>query len=122
MSNNFVHVEFAAEDPKAASEFYAALFGWKIEKAPGPMDYWMVQTAPEGEGVAGGMMQRQVPQQQILVYFQVESADEFAAKVTASGGQVVMAKHAVPGMGWFAVCLDPQNNAFALWQDDKSAA
>jgi len=122
MHHTPVHFEIPADDPEKLSGFYQDLFGWTITKAPGPVDYWMVETAPEGQGVNGGMMARQVPQQQIMVYFQVESIDDFATKAQSLGGTVVMPKHAVAGMGWFAVCLDPQNNAFALWEDDSSAA
>jgi len=27
----------------------------------------------------------------------------------------------VPGMGWFAMLIDPQGNPFALWQSDSNA-
>jgi len=27
----------------------------------------------------------------------------------------------VPGMGWFAMLIDPQGNHFALWQSDSNA-
>ena len=67
MHHTPVHFEIPADDPEKLSGFYTSLFGWKIEKAPGPMDYWMLETAPEGQGVNGGMMKRQMPQQQILV-------------------------------------------------------
>ena len=122
MHHTPIHFGIPADDVEKLAGFYRGLFGWKIEKAPGPMDYWMIEAAPAGHGVNGGMMKRQVPQQHILVFFQVESIDDFAAKASTLGGSVVMGKHAVPGMGWFAVCLDPQGNAFAMWQSDPSAA
>jgi predicted enzyme related to lactoylglutathione lyase len=117
-----VHFEIPADDPEKLGKFYKDLFGWKIEKYPGPMEYWMVETAPEGKGVNGGMMKRQMPQQQICVYFSVESVDQFAKKIKDLGGQIVFDKHAVPKMGYFAVALDPQHNAFAIWEMDPSAA
>jgi uncharacterized protein len=118
-----VHFEIPADDPEKLSTFYTGLFDWKIEKwQGGNMDYWMIQAAPEGEGVNGGMMKRQHPQQPITVYFNVESVNDFSKKVTDLGGKVLMPKTPVPAMGWFAVCLDPQNNVFALWEMDESAA
>jgi predicted enzyme related to lactoylglutathione lyase len=27
----------------------------------------------------------------------------------------------VPGMGWFAMLVDPQGNEFAMWQTDPQA-
>jgi predicted enzyme related to lactoylglutathione lyase len=55
-------------------------------------------------------------------YVNVTSVDVWSKKVTESGGQVVMPKTAVPQMGYFALCLDPEGNCFALWQDDPNAA
>ena len=38
------------------------------------------------------------------------------------GGQVVVPKMAVPGFGYFAVCLDTENNTFAIWENDVEAS
>jgi len=114
-----VHFEIPADDPERAKKFYTDLFGWKIEKTP-EMDYWMITTSGE-KAVDGGMMKRQEPKQPITNYIDVPSIDEYAAKVEKLGGKVVVPKAAVPNYGYFAVCLDTENNAFALWQSDKSA-
>jgi hypothetical protein len=122
MDHTLCHFELPADDPEALAKFYSDLFAWKIEKTPGPMDYWMIGTAPEGKGVNGGMMKRQVPEQTPLMYFQVESVDDYVAKIKSLGGMVVMDKHAVPGMGYFAVAIDPQRNPFAIWESNEAAA
>jgi uncharacterized protein len=44
------------------------LFGWKMEKFPSAMEYWMIQTQ---EGLGGGMMKREQPDQKIVDYFGV---------------------------------------------------
>jgi predicted enzyme related to lactoylglutathione lyase len=51
----------------------------------------------------------------------VKSVDEYSTKISQSGGKVVMAKKAVPGMGYFALCLDTENNSFGLWETDPNA-
>ena len=122
MNHSPIHFEIPADDEGKLAEFYKGLFGWKVEKYPGPMDYWMIETAPQGQGVNGGLMKRQAPQQQIIVYFQVESVDDYVKKIKALGGQVVMEKHPVPKMGYFAIALDPQHNAFAIWEMNPQAA
>ena len=120
-----VHFEIPADDVERAKRFYGDLFGWKIEKftGPTPMEYWMVLTGKEeGKiGVDGGMLKRQMPQQQTIVYIDVPSVDESVGKVRSLGGQVVSSKTAIPGMGYFAVCLDPENNGFGLWEDNPKA-
>lgn len=113
-----VHFEIPADDVKRAKKFYTELLGWKFEEVPG--GYWLITTSGE-KAVDGGMMKRQNPQQQITNYIDVPSADEYAAKVETLGGKVVVPKMPVPGMGYFVVCLDTENNIFALWETDKNA-
>ena len=52
------------------------------------------------------------------MYIDVPSVDEYVDRVKKLGGQVCVPKMAVPGMGYFAVCLDPENNGFGLWEDN----
>ena len=119
---SIVHFEIPVDDIERARKFYSDLFGWKIEKA-GPMDYWMINTKPSetDPGIDGGMMARQNPQQTPVNYIGVPSVDEYSAKVESHGGQVGMPKTAVPGIGYFAICLDTENNPFGIWEDNKQA-
>ena len=80
------------------------------------MEYWLIETAPESEGVNGGMMRREAPEQRPMNYVLVESVDEFSSKVTKLGGKVVVPKQEVPQMGYFAVAVDPEGNQFGLWE------
>ena len=123
-----VHFEIPTDNLQRARTFYGDLLGWKIEKYedpnnPSSMEYWLITTTDEkGEkALMGGMMQREQPQQQILNYIDVPSIDEYASKVEKLGGKVVFPKSAVPTMGYFAVCLDTENNTFALWETDRNA-
>jgi hypothetical protein len=117
------HFEIPAEDIERARRFYTELFGWKIEKTEGPMEYWLIATTDEkGEkGVGGGIMKKQHPQQAITNYIDVPSVDEYVVKVEKLGGKVVVPKMAVPKVGYFAVCTDTENNTFALWESDENA-
>ena len=51
----------------------------------------------------------------------IESVDEFVKKIKSLGGQIAVEKRAVPTMGYFAVALDPQHNAIAVWETDATA-
>jgi uncharacterized protein len=105
------------------------LFGWKIEKLPSGnsssnmKEYWMITTTDDkgNKALGGGMMKRKMPQQPNINYIDVKSVDEYSSKVETIGGKVVVSKSAVPGMGYFAVCLDTENNALAIWQSSESA-
>jgi len=124
MPHTIVHFEIPANDPEKVAGFYRSLFGWQIEKTPGEgVEYWLIQTVAEGEhGVNGGIVRRQNPHQPPLNYIGVESVDEYAAKAAALGATLVMPKQAVPGMGFFAVLLDPEGNPVALWEDNAQAS
>ena len=59
MANPFVHIELHTSDLKKAHDFYAKLFGWKLEDMPMPGgSYTMINV---GEGTGGGMMTNPAP-------------------------------------------------------------
>ena len=122
-----VHFEIPADDIERSKKFYSDLFGWKIERWPGPvsrdMEYWMVTTTDEkgNKALGGGMMKRMHPEHQIINYIDVKSVDEYSSKVQKIGGKVVVPKKGVPGMGYLAICLDTENNTLGIWETDKSA-
>lgn len=47
----------------------------------------------------------------------VESVDEYAKKIEALGGKVLVRKMEVPGVGWWASALDPEGNQFGILQN-----
>ncbi|MBW6517232.1 MAG: VOC family protein [ANME-2 cluster archaeon] len=118
-----VHFDIAADDPERAKKFYTKLFGWKIEKPPGPMEYYLIETtALDGEeGIRGGLGKRGAPEQRISNYIGVPSVDEYFAKVEKLGGKIVAPKMTVPGWGYLATCMDTENNLFGLWEEDENA-
>ena len=126
-----VHFEIPADDIERARRFYSALFRWDIEKIEvkkdgEAMDYWKISTSSTREDnseksshLEGGLMKRQHPQQPNLNYISVPSVDEYSNKVKKLGGKVVMPKTEIEGYGFFAVCIDTENNSFALWESKK---
>jgi predicted enzyme related to lactoylglutathione lyase len=114
--SSIVHFEIPAEDLQRARSFYSQLFGWKIKSMQG-MDYMMIDTF----GLGGGIMKRMHPDQQIMDYIGVSSVDEYSAKVEKLGGKILVPKKAVPGMGYFVICMDTEDNAFGIWETDSDA-
>lgn len=122
-AHTIVHFEIPADDVEKLREFYADLFGWKIEKTPGPMEYWVIETVPVDEkmmpirpGVNGGMYKKDRPERKPVNYISVESIDENIKKTKVLGGTVISPKQEVPNVGWIAVALDPEGNQFAMLQ------
>jgi uncharacterized protein len=120
--NRVVHFEISADDPERAVKFYTDVFGWEIKKWTGPQEYWLVTTGPcDGPpGINGGILKRMGPVGCVNTV-DVSDVDEFAAKITAKGGQVVMPKMAVPGIGYLVYCKDTEDNVFGIMQFDQAA-
>lgn len=115
-----IHFDISADSPERAVKFYTEVFGWKIQKWEGPMDYWLVYTG-EGPGIDGGLSRRMKPSDAIMNTIGVPSVDEYIAKIEKSGGKVIMQKTAIPGVGWFANCQDTEGNDFGIMQEDSKA-
>jgi predicted enzyme related to lactoylglutathione lyase len=124
MPNPIVHFEIPADDVARAQTFYQSVFGWKIKQMPMPaggIEYYGVTTRTEGQpGINGGLMKRNMPGQPFANYVAVKSIDEFLAKVTASGGSVILPRQEIaPGMGSIAVFKDTEENMMGLYQPSK---
>jgi predicted enzyme related to lactoylglutathione lyase len=119
--HQIVHFEIPADDVKRAQTFYKKLFGWQFSSPPGFDDYWGVDLGEDAShGI--GMMARQNPSHGPTSYIGVESVADTLTQVEQLGGNVLVPKSPVPGMGWFATCQDTEGNVFALWEEDTSAA
>ena len=122
-SATVVWFEIPAENVQRARTFYGKLFGWKIDKFPGPTvkPYWLINTGSDDASRNGGMLERQFPDHTITNYIAVPSVEKAAANVEKLGGSICMGKTAVPNMGYFVICNDTENNQFALWEANENA-
>jgi len=123
MDHTIIHFEIPANDVEKLKKFYVDLFGWKIDKVPN-MNYNSIETVPTDEkgipirlGINGGLYKRGMSQQQPVNYILVESVDQYSKKVTDFGGQIVMPKTEIKGMGWFALAKDPEGNVFGIFEN-----
>jgi predicted enzyme related to lactoylglutathione lyase len=71
LDHTVIHFEIPANYVEKIKTFYTSLFGWKIEKVPGGMEYYVITTVPVDEkgnllrpGVNGGLYKKDQPQQQ----------------------------------------------------------
>jgi predicted enzyme related to lactoylglutathione lyase len=118
-----VHFEIYADKVGRATKFYSDVFGWQVHKWDGPEDYWLVITGAEGEpGIDGAIMGRPQPGATGMNFIDVDSVDEFIAKIQANGGKLVRPKMAIPEVGYAAVCSDTEGNPVGPFQGDPSAA
>ncbi len=121
MANHpIVHVEIPAANLQAAGDFYAQVFGWKVE-VDSVYNYAMFASegGPGGGFVStevapdGGMMQYKVDS--LLVYLGSDDIEADLARIEAHGGKTVLPKTEIPQVGWFAIFTDPTGNHMALF-------
>ena len=109
--------ECFTSDPAAAADFYKAIYGWTITPQDmGPMGtYYLLK---RGDQMAGGIFKGSTPgvPSHWYSHVAVTDLDATVAKAPELGGRVVMAPTPVPGMGRFAVILDPAGADFAVFQ------
>ncbi|MDK2988515.1 MAG: uncharacterized protein PWR16_44 [Methanoculleus sp.] len=134
--NRIVHFEIHAGDPERAVKFYRDVFGREIEEwvMPGVEmkdedRYWMVTTGPGTEpGINGGLVFRRGPapaeEQPVNAYvctIGVADLDESVDAALKAGGNLVLPRMAVPGIGWLAYGRDTEGNTFGMMQPDENA-
>jgi predicted enzyme related to lactoylglutathione lyase len=130
MKNSVAHFEIYADDTEALGKFYTQLFDWQLQPVQG-MDYTWVKTVDTDDrgmptqpgGINGGLLKRPAGYKGTcwVNYVNVESLDASVARAQQLGARVMKDKSPVPGMGWFAMLVDPQGNEFAMWQNDPGA-
>jgi predicted enzyme related to lactoylglutathione lyase len=115
-----IHFEIHAQDPERCSRFYEAVFGWRIAKWDGPVDYWLVTSGPDAEpGINGAIVRRTTPaptEGQPLNAFantiQVDSIEDAERAVSEHGGTQVEPREEIPGIGRISYFKDTEGNVF----------
>ena len=114
------HLEIAASDPKAAAEFYKAVFGWKIEIEE-TMNY--VQFVAEEGGIGGAFTEvsENNPAGTLVPYVTTDDIQASLEKIGSNGGSTVVPKTEIPGFGHFAVFTDPTGNKIGLYSGNPES-
>lgn len=121
MSNRVVHFEIPCNDPEKTMTFFKDAFNWTFQQF-GNEEYWSVTTGDSNSpGINGGLMKKRDPNQPIANSIEVTDLDDQLRKIESSGGNIVVPKMAIPGVGWMAYFKDPDGNIHGVFQNDPSA-
>ena len=113
--------ELPTENPATLAQFYVELFQWDISHTPiAEFDYWRCKTG-SGSGIDGAITKPMYPGQPLTNYVTVNDIVNVIRQGEALGAKVRIPKSAVPGVGWFAILIDPAGHCLGLWQHDSSA-
>lgn len=115
----FCWSELLTSDNNSAFEFYAALFGWTVQKETNMGDVGPYRIFAVGEQAIGGVMNAppNLPMPSVwLHYINVKNLDETLAQATKLGAKLMTGPMPIPGGGQIAHMTDPQGAVFALHQ------
>ena len=113
-----IHFEIHAAETDRAERFYTGVFGWAAQRYGGPLDYRLLTTGPDDRpGINGAILQRSGPVdgQAVIAYvctIEVDSIEETERAVPAAGGEQVMDRMEVPGVGQLSYFKDTEGNIF----------
>jgi uncharacterized protein len=119
----FVWHDLMTTDVAAAKAFYAQVIGWAMQEFPGGSDYTVLSAGPVG---MGGIMAMPAEVCAMGVpphwqgYIGVDDVDAYAERVEATGGSLRHPPSDIPGVGRFAVAVDPQGAGFILFKPASS--
>ncbi|HZM32827.1 MAG TPA: VOC family protein [Acidimicrobiales bacterium] len=125
-SGHLAHFAINADDMTAARRFYGAVFGWTFE-AWGPPEFFHIHTADGTPPANAAALQarRDLAPGRPTTGFEctvaVDDVDAVTAAVRANGGEVLMEKTTLSGIGdlvWFA---DPSGNVVGAMRYDATA-
>ena len=112
-----VHFEMMSKDPAAVSDFYAKIFGWKVQSHP-EANYRIFETGSK-MGIGGGILKPDRegpwPGNQIF-YVAVDDLGKYNRKIEKAGGKIHVEEQEVPGMGWLSLFTDPEGRMNGLWK------
>ena len=106
--NPIVHFEIGGTNIGQSTDFYSALFGWKIAQGPVKMI--------EGAGLTGHLNALgHEPSNYTVVYIGVEDIKSHIAKAEGLGAKTLAGPIQIP-TGQFAWISDPTGTTIGLWQ------
>lgn len=105
-----------SDNPDQAGRFYARAFNMTVKlqngslrlESPDARTYGRIESRTR-RNLAGPATIR------------VDSVEQALEAISTNGGRVVVAKRAIPGVGYMAYCEDPEGNAFSVFSKDKAA-
>jgi len=108
-----------ASDPGRARAFYARVFGWALPEH-GPQCGWVITTSDDPRLGADGPDSR-ASDERCIPTVHVTDLDATTAVACAAGGDVLVPRIPIAGVGWLAYLADTEDNLIGVMQDDPYA-
>jgi hypothetical protein len=123
MADGFIWYELMTHDVDKAATFYKKVAEWDIKDAGMPGIRYMI-FGKDGKDVGGIMSWAEagVPgmPSEWVGHIHTAKLDKELKAVTADGGAVIQPAQNIPGVGRFAVVLDPQKAKYLLFEPERN--
>lgn len=116
------YLDFSADQPNRAVNFYRNVFDWQINKWDGPREFWEIKTGESDEpGIDGGLSKRERIGEWITPFINIKSIDQYINKIESNGGKIIQPKTAIPTIGYTLLFKDTESNTIGLFEENKQA-
>src|SRR2546421_1557005 len=117
VTNAPVWVDLSSKDAAGSRDYYAKLFGWKVDLTKDPAAGGYALATIAGKNVAGiGRAKARNAPTAWMVYIGTRDAEATAKKVEAAGGKTIAPPFDVLQSGRMAVFQDPSGAFISVWQ------
>lgn len=125
MADGFIWYELVTHDIDKAVDFYKKVVGWEIRDSGMPGMRYMI--FGKGGKDVGGIMNWAATgttgmPPEWMGHIHTTKLDEELKAVTADGGIIIKPAQDIPGVGRFAVVLDPQKVKYLLFEPGRKDA
>ena len=122
-ASSIVWFEIPADNVERARTFYGELFGWKIDKFPGPTQkpYWIIDTGGEDASRNGEMTDAEHPEHGITNFVAVPSVERAAAMVRNSAAKSAWKRQRCGRWDISSSVTTRRTTPLPLWEPDEKA-
>jgi len=111
MAHPVVHFEISGPDDQRLADFYASLFGWRMQPVPG-VGYTLIETG--GAGINGGIAKVGDARPATTFYIETDDLQSALDKINLVGGKTITPITELPGMATYAIFEDLDGLAVGL--------
>src|SRR5688572_23404966 len=118
IARRFVWHDLMSTDREVSLRFFGDLFGWTVQAIDMGEhgEYQMLHAGGQSFGGAVGLGNEAGRPSHWISYIGCDDVDAVAARAAEIGGRVGVPPTDIPGIGRFAVMIDPQGAAFSAFQ------
>ena len=113
------YVEFNSGDIGASMSFYKDVFDW--DPQPWGAEDYLIESHGDDTGVDTGFATSEDGQPITVATISVEDIAGYMAKVIVAGGEIVVPKFTIPGVGYGCYFTDTTGMIVGLHQADQAA-